>query len=66
MDNPDLAQPAAVLAAVGASLLLIGRGRALVLGGLALLAACEAGLAASALDLDRLDRLASPAGAAGG
>ena len=53
------------MAALGASLLLAGRGRPAVLGGLILLAAGQAGLAASILDLDRLDGLASPAGAAG-
>ena len=66
MDHPDLAQLAAVVAAVGACLALVGRGRLPVLGGLVLLAAGQAGLAASILDLDRLDGLASPAGAAGG
>lgn len=54
------------MAAVGACALLAGRGRVLVLGGLMLVLGAEAGLVASIVDLDRLDGLASPAGAAGG
>ena len=54
------------MAAIGAALLIAGRGRALVLGGLVVLGVGEAGLAASILDLDRLEGLASPAGMAGG
>ena len=63
MEHPDLAQFAAVLAAAGAALLLAGRGRAAMLGGLALLGLGEIGLASSSADLGRLDSLASPAGA---
>jgi len=62
VDQIDLAQPAAVLAAAGAALLLAGRGRVMVLGGLALIAAGEAGLVASISDLGRLT---SPTGALG-
>ncbi|HZI90732.1 MAG TPA: O-antigen ligase family protein [Thermoleophilaceae bacterium] len=63
MEHPDLAQFAAVLAAAGAALLLAGRGRAAVVGALALLALGEIGLAASSADLGRLDTLASASGA---
>ena len=62
MNDADLAQAAAVLAAAGAVLFLAGRGRVMVLGGLALLGAAQAGLVASIADLDRL---LSPAGGAG-
>ena len=47
VDHPDLAQIAAVAAAAGAALLLAGRGRAMVLCGLALSALGAAGLAAA-------------------
>jgi hypothetical protein len=63
MSEAELAQVAAVLAAVGAVLFLAGRGRVMVLGGLVLLGAGEAGLLATRADLERL---ASPAGAAAG
>ncbi|CAN5691013.1 hypothetical protein BH24GEM1_BH24GEM1_31250 [soil metagenome] len=63
MTNPDLVQLAAILAAAGTALLLAGRGRITVLGGVALLAAGEAGLVGS---LSGLDRLLSPTGAAAG
>jgi len=63
VEHPDLAQFAAVVAAVGAALLLAGRGRAAVLAALALLALGEIGLAASSADLGRLDSIVSPAGA---
>ena len=66
MDHPDLAQLAALVAAAGAALLLLGRGRLPVLGGVVLVGAGEVGLAATVLDLDRLEGLASPAGIAGG
>jgi len=54
MSAAELAQPAAVLAAVGAGLFLAGRGRIMVLGGLALLGAGELGLLASLADVNRL------------
>ena len=63
MSDFEIAQIAAVLAAAGGALFLAGRGRVLVLAGLVLLGAAQAGLVASIADLDRL---ASPAGAAGG
>ena len=66
MDNLELAQIGAVLAAAGAIALLAGRGRIAVVGGVALLVAGECGLAGSLSVLDRLDSLASPAGALGG
>lgn len=46
MDSGEWAQLAAVAGAVGAALLLLARGRAMLLGGLALLALAEAGLVA--------------------
>ncbi|HYI38013.1 MAG TPA: O-antigen ligase family protein [Thermoleophilaceae bacterium] len=63
MEHPDLAQFAALVAAAGALLMLAGRGRAMVLGGLGLLGAAEAGLLASRSDTDVFDRLASASGA---
>ncbi len=66
MDHPDLAQIAAVTAAAGAALLLAGRGRAVVICGLALSALGAAGLAAAPSGLGPLDELTSPAGAAAG
>jgi len=64
LEHPDLAQFAAVVAAAGAVLLLAGRGRVQVLGGLGLLAAGEALLALSISGTGKLDTLTSPAGAA--
>ena len=61
MSDAEIAQIAAVLAAAGAGLFLAGRGRIIVLGGLALLGAAQAGLVAS---IANLDRLVSPTGAA--
>ena len=66
MEHPDLAQLAAVVAAAGAVLLLGGRGRVQVLGGLALLGAGEALLALSISGTGNLDALTSPAGLAAG
>ena len=63
MEHPDLAQLAAVVAAVGAALLLAGRGRAMVLGGIALTGLGTVGLAASIPGAGELDSFASPAGA---
>jgi len=60
MSDADLAQVAAVLAVPGVALFLAGRGRIMVLGGLALLGAGEIGLVASLADLSRLT---SPTGA---
>jgi len=62
VDQPELVL-AAVLAAAGAALVLAGSGRVMILGGLALLAAGEAGLLSSISDLERL---ASPTGALAG
>jgi O-antigen ligase len=66
MAHPDLAHAAAVLAAIGAVLLLAGRGRAMVLGGLVVLGAGEAALLDAGSGSGALDRLSSPAGAAAG
>jgi len=62
VDHPEIAQLAAVVAAAGAALLLAGRGRAPVVGGLALLAVAAAGLAASTPGAEKLDTLASAKG----
>jgi len=62
MEHPDLAHLGAVLAAAGAVLLLAGRGRLMVLGGLVVLSLGEAALLGSANGSGALDRLASPAG----
>ena len=64
MEHPDLAQFAAVVAAAGAVLLLAGRGRVQVLGGLALLGAGEGLLALSISGTGQLDTVTSPAGGA--
>jgi putative inorganic carbon (HCO3(-)) transporter len=66
MAHPDLAHAAAVLAAIGAVLLLAGRGRAMVLGGLVVLGAGEVALLDAGSGSGALDRLSSPAGAAAG
>lgn len=66
MDHPDLAQIACIVAAVGVVALLAGRGRVLVLAGLALVGLGGAGLMGSADGLDRLDALASAPGVAAG
>ncbi|HYJ00295.1 MAG TPA: O-antigen ligase family protein [Thermoleophilaceae bacterium] len=66
MDHPDLAQIACIVAAAGAVLLLAGRGRVLVVGGLALIGLGGAGLIGSASDIGRLDTLTSASGAAAG
>ncbi len=64
MEHPDLAQFAAVVAAAGAVLLLAGRGRVQVLGGLGLLLIAEAGLALSISGTGGVDSLGSAAGGA--
>jgi O-antigen ligase len=66
VEHPDLAHLAAVVAAVGAALLLAGRGRVMVLGGLGLVGLGEAGLASSMSGIDKFDRLASASGAVAG
>lgn len=66
MDHPDLAHIACVVAAAGVVLLLAGRGRAMVVGGLALIALAGAGLIGSASGIGRLDALTSAAGAGAG
>ncbi len=66
MDHPDLAHIACVVAAAGVALLLAGRGRAMVVGGLALIGLGGAGLVESASGIGRLDALASAPGAAAG
>jgi len=66
VDHPDLAQIACIVAAAGAVLLLAGRGRVLVVGGLALIGLGGAGLIGSASDIGRLDTLTSASGAAAG
>ena len=63
MEHPDLAQLAAVVAALGTALLLAGRGRTMVLAGIALLGLGTLGLTASIPGFDRLDALLSPTGA---
>lgn len=63
MEHPDLAQLAAVVCAIGVALLLAGWGRAMVLGGIAMLGAGAVGLTASIPGFDKLDALVSPAGA---
>lgn len=64
MAHPDLAQFAALVAAAGAVVLLAGRGRALLLGGLGLIGAGEGLLALSISGTGNLDTLTSPAGGA--
>ncbi len=65
MEHPDLAQFAALVAAAGAALMLAGRGRLMVLGGLGMLGLAEVGLLASRSDTAAgFDRLASASGAA--
>jgi O-antigen ligase len=63
VEHADTAQLAAVGGALGSILVLLGRGRLLLLAGLAVLAASAAGLALSLSDAP-LDKLSSPAGAA--
>jgi O-antigen ligase len=62
MDHPDLANLASLIAAAGIVLLLAGRGRAMVVGGLALIGLGGAGLVHSASGIGRLDALASGPG----
>lgn len=62
MDHPDLAKIACLIAAAGVVLLLAGRGRAMVVGGLALIGLGGAGLVDSASGIGRLDALASGPG----
>jgi putative inorganic carbon (HCO3(-)) transporter len=66
VDHPDLAHIACVVAAAGVVLLLAGRGRAMVVGGLALIALAGSGLVGSASGIGRLDALTSASGAAAG
>ena len=65
MEHADTAQLAAVGGALGSILVLLARGRVVLLAGFVVLAAAEAGLALS-LGGGTLDRLSSPAGAAAG
>ena len=65
MEHADTAQLAAVGGALGSMLVLLARGRLLLLAGFLLLAAAELGLGLS-LGQGSLDRLSSPAGAAAG
>ena len=65
MEHPDLAQFSAVVAAIGALLLVAGRGRAQVLAGLLALVGAGAGLAVAVAGSDKLDTLTSAAGLAG-
>ena len=62
MDHPDLANIACVVAAAGVAALLAGRGRTIVVGGLALIGLGGAGLVYSASGIGRLDALASGPG----
>jgi hypothetical protein len=64
VEHPDLAQLSALVAAVGVALLLAGRGRAMVLGGVALLGLSEVGLVLAPGGFGQLDVLASSTGAA--
>ncbi|MDQ3645153.1 MAG: O-antigen ligase family protein [Actinomycetota bacterium] len=63
MEHPDLAQLAAVVAAVGAALLVAGRGRAMVLGGIVVLGLGTLGLTVSIPGFGKLDALVSVPGA---
>jgi hypothetical protein len=63
MEHPDLAQLAAVGGAVGSVLVLLARGRLVLLAGLVVLAVSEAGLA-YALGTGSLDRIDGVTGAA--
>jgi hypothetical protein len=63
VEHPDLAQISAVVAAAGAALLLAGRGRVAVLGGLVLLALSELGLVLAPGGPGQLEVLATPSGA---
>jgi hypothetical protein len=66
VDNPDLAQFACVVAAVGVVMFVAGRGRAVVLGGLTLIGLGGAGLVSSASGIGRLDALSSGPGVLAG
>jgi O-Antigen ligase len=66
VDHPDLAHIACVVAAAGVVLLLVGRGRVPVVGGLVLIGLAGAGLIGSASGMGRVDALASAPGAAAG
>ena len=63
MEHADTAQLAAVGGALGSVLVLLARGRLVMLAGLVVLAAAEAGLALSLADAS-FDKLSSAAGAA--
>jgi O-Antigen ligase len=62
VDHPDLANLACVVAAVGAALFVAGRGRAMVVGGLALIGLGGIGLVESESGIAGLDALASGPG----
>jgi hypothetical protein len=64
VDHPDLANIACLIAAAGVGLLIAGRGRAMVVGGLLLIGLGGGGLVGSAPDVASLDALTSGAGAA--
>lgn len=64
MEHPDLAQFAAVVAALGAVPLLAGRGRTVLLGGLVLLTVGEGLLALAISGTGKLDTVTSPAAGA--
>ena len=63
MEHADLAQAAAVCGALGSALVLLARGRLVLLAGLIALALAEAGLV-GALNDGGLDKLTSAAGGA--
>jgi len=66
VDHPDLAHIACVAAAAGVALFIAGRGRLMVLGGLALIALGGSGLIGSASGIGRVDALGSAPGAVAG
>jgi hypothetical protein len=66
VDHPDLANIACVVAAAGVVLLLAGRGRSMVVGGLVLIGLGGAGLIDAASGIGRLDALSSAPGLAAG
>ncbi len=65
MPHGDLAQVAAVVGAAGSILVLLARGRALLLGGFGVLAAAEGMLAVALIPRSDLDRLHRPLALAG-
>jgi hypothetical protein len=66
VDHPDLAQIASLVAAAGVLLFVAGRGRAMVVGGLALIGLGGAALIHSSSGIGRLDALGSGPGVAAG